>query len=155
SGSVIVGCDRHDPFDVSCDVVVVGSGAGGAVVASILAEAGQDVVVLEEGPYYRPEEYGAFRPTESLRRIWREAGLLTAFGIGQTPVIGLPAGRCVGGSSVLTGGVCFRIPSDVHAHWERELGLADLAEKSFESAYLDVERKIHVAEVPEGMRSRS
>ena len=72
-------------------------------MAATLAEAGLEVIVLEEGPYYRPDEYGAFRPTESMRRIFREGGLLAAFGLGQTPVIGLSAGRCVGGSSVLTG----------------------------------------------------
>jgi len=155
SRAVVVGRDLHRSFDESCDVVVIGSGAGGAVVASILAEAGHSVIVLEEGPYYTPEQYGAFRPTESLRRIWREAGLLTAFGLGQTPVIGLSAGRCVGGSSVLTGGVCFRIPSDVHHRWDRELGLSDLAEKHFDSAYREVERKIRVREVPADMRSRS
>jgi len=155
SPAVVVGRDLGKPFDETCDVVVVGSGAGGSVVASILAESGRRVIVLEEGPYYTPEQYGAFRPTESMRRIWREAGLLTAFGLGQTPVIGLSAGRCVGGSSVLTGGVCFRIPSDVHARWDRELGLCDLGEKHFESAYREVERKIHVAPVPEEMRSRS
>jgi choline dehydrogenase-like flavoprotein len=155
SNAVVVGRDLHRPFDETCDVVIVGSGAGGAVVASILAEAGYSVIVLEEGPYYTPEQYGAFRPTECMRRIWREAGLLAAFGLGQTPVIGLSAGRCVGGSSVLTGGVCFRIPSDVHERWDRELGLNDLAENHFESAYRDVERKIRVREVPEDMRSRS
>jgi choline dehydrogenase-like flavoprotein len=155
TGSVIVGRDLHASFDETCDVVIVGSGAGGSVMASILAESGQSVIVLEEGPYYTPAQYGSFRPTESMRRIWREAGLLTAFGLGQTPVIGLTAGRCVGGSSVLTGGVCFRVPSEVHARWDEELGLTDLAEKYFESAYLDIERKIQVAEVPENMRSRS
>jgi choline dehydrogenase-like flavoprotein len=151
----VVGRDLQKPFDETCDVVVVGSGAGGAVIASILAEAGQRVIVLEEGPYYTPEQYGSFRPTESMRQIWREAGLLAAFGLGQTPIIGLSAGRCVGGSSVLTGGVCFRVPSAVHAHWDRELGLADLAENAFESAYQEVERRVHVAEVPSEMRSRS
>jgi len=94
--AVVVGRKLTDGFDESCDVVIVGSGAGGSVMARFLAEAGQRVVVLEEGPYYTPKEYGAFRPTESLRRIWRESGLLTAFGLGQTPIIGLSAGRCVG-----------------------------------------------------------
>lgn len=153
--AVVVGRNLTDGFDETCDVVIVGSGAGGSVMAAILAEAGQRVIVLEEGPYYTPKEYGAFRPTESLRRIWRESGLLTAFGLGQTPIIGLSAGRCVGGSSVLTGGVCFRIPSDIHAHWVSELGLDDLSEKALEPAYLDVERKIQVAEVPRSMRSAS
>ncbi|NOZ86984.1 MAG: GMC family oxidoreductase [Deltaproteobacteria bacterium] len=39
------------------DVVVIGSGAGGAPVAAILAEAGADVVVLEKGPYYTNRDF--------------------------------------------------------------------------------------------------
>jgi choline dehydrogenase-like flavoprotein len=152
-GAVVEGREIGRGFDETCDVVIVGSGAGGAVMAAILSEAGERVIVLEEGPYYTPPEYGAFRPTESMRRLWRESGMLAAVGLGQTPVIGLSAGRCVGGSSVLTGGVCFRIPSEIHAHWVDELGLDDLSEKSLESAYADVERRIRVAEVPTSMRS--
>jgi choline dehydrogenase-like flavoprotein len=152
-GAVVEGRELGRGFDETCDVVIVGSGAGGAVMAAILAEAGQRVIVLEEGPYYRPAEYGAFRPTESMRRIWRESGLLAAIGLGQTPVIGLSAGRCVGGSSILTGGVCFRIPSEIHSHWVDELGLDELSEKSLEAAYADVEKRVRVAEVPASMRS--
>jgi len=154
-GPIVEGRGIQRGFDETCDAVIVGSGAGGAVIAAILAEAGQRVIVLEEGPYYTPAEYGAFRPTESMRRIWRESGLLTALGLGQTPVIGLSAGRCVGGSSVLTGGVCFRIPSQIHAHWVDELGLDELSEKSLESAYEAVERRIRVTEVPQSMRSEA
>lgn len=154
-GAVVEGREIGRDVGETCDVVIVGSGAGGAVMAAILSEAGQRVIVLEEGPYYTPAEYGAFRPTESMRRIWRESGLLAALGLGQTPVIGLSAGRVVGGSSVLTGGVCFRIPSEIHAHWVSELGLDDLSEKSLESAYLDVERRVKVKEVPASERSRA
>src|SRR5687768_4671702 len=52
-------CNRHDVpgGDLACDVVVVGSGAGGAVIASELAEGGLDVIVLEEGGYHRSEEF--------------------------------------------------------------------------------------------------
>ena len=153
--AIVSGRDLTSGFDEDCDVVIVGSGAGGAVMASILSEAGQRVVVLEEGPYYTPQEYGSFRPTESMRRIWREAGLLAAFGIGQTPVIGLSAGRCVGGSSVLTGGVCFRIPSAIHAEWVDDLGLSELSEKNMEAAYREVEERVRVKTVPVEARSRS
>lgn len=155
SESIVQGRQLPRGFDEGCDVVVIGSGAGGAVVAAHLAEAGQRVLVLEEGPYYKPEEYGSFRPTETMRRMWREAGSFAAMGLGQTPIIGLTVGRCVGGSSVLTGGVCFRIPSEVHATWVNELGLPELSEKNFEAAYLDVERRVQVKEVPAEARSRS
>ena len=40
-----------EPITLEADVVVVGSGAGGGVVAAALAEAGRSVVVLEAGPF--------------------------------------------------------------------------------------------------------
>ena len=122
-------------FTVDADVVVIGSGAGGAVAATLLAEAGRRVVVLEEGPYVRPEDYQRFLPSDSVRRLFREAGMTMALGIGQTPMISILAGRAVGGSSLLTGGVCFRIPGEVHHTWEKELGLPELSERAYESAY--------------------
>jgi choline dehydrogenase-like flavoprotein len=42
---------------LECDVVIVGSGAGGATMAAELAEAGRDVIVLEEGGYHPSEEF--------------------------------------------------------------------------------------------------
>jgi len=153
--NVIFGRDLTAPFEESCDVVVVGSGAGGAVMAATLAEAGKRVIVVEEGAYYRPEDYQRFAPSESVRRMFREAGMLMAFGIGQTPMISITLGRAVGGSSLLTGGVCFRIPSEVHHRWERDLGLTELSEQGYQEAYDDVEKKLEVTEVPVSMRSES
>ncbi len=153
--NVVAGRSLRGPFEESCDVVVVGSGAGGAVVAATLAEAGKRVVVVEEGAYYRPEDYQRFAPSESVRRLFREGGMVMAFGVGQTPMISITLGRAVGGSSLLTGGVCFRIPSEVHARWEHELGLSELSERAFEEAYADVEKKLDVTEVPASMRSES
>lgn len=152
---VIQGRDLRGPFEETADVVVIGSGAGGAVVAATLAEAGKRVVVVEEGPFYKPEDYQRFAPSESVRRMFREGGMVLAFGVGQTPMISITLGRAVGGSSLLTGGVCFRIPSDVHATWARERGLSEMSERSFERAYEEVEKRIDVTEVPEGMRSES
>ena len=155
SESIVHGRDLPRGFDEECDVIVIGSGAGGSVVAATLAESGRRVIVLEEGPYYRSDEYQRFKPSEALRRLFREAAMMTAFGIGQTPIIAIMMGRAVGGSSLLTGGVCFRIPGDVHDRWVRDLGLTELSEERFASAYDEVERRLRVTEVPAAMRSMS
>lgn len=155
SGSIVHGRDLPRGFDEECDVVVIGSGAGGAVAAATLAESGRRVIVLEEGPHYTSAEYQRFKPSESVRRLFREAGMVTALGIGQTPIISITMGRAVGGSSLLTGGVCFRVPGEVHHRWVRDLGMEELSEKSFAAAYDEVERRMHVTEVPVAMRSAS
>lgn len=155
SDPIVHGRDLPRGFDEDCDVVIVGSGASGSVVATLLAEQGLRVIVLEEGPYYRPRDYQTFKPSESIRRLFRESGMVTAFGVGQTPIISLTMGRAVGGSSLLTGGVCFRIPSNVHERWVSELGLTELGERDLEAAYDEVERRMMVREVPEDMRSLS
>ena len=142
-------------FRTSADAIVVGSGAGGAVVARELARAGMSVVVLEEGGDYEPSEYQAMRPTETFRRLAREAGLGLAVGLGDTPVISVLAGKCVGGSSVLTGGVCFRIPDDVLHDWNERLGLGDLTPEKLTPYFDEIERDLSVEVVPEALRSRS
>ncbi|AKT39411.1 GMC family oxidoreductase N-terminal domain-containing protein [Chondromyces crocatus] len=155
SEPIVDGRNLQVGFDEACDVVVIGSGSGGAVMATLLAEAGRRVIVLEEGPYYRPADYQRFLPSEAVRKIFREAGMATVFGVGQTPIISMMMGRGVGGSSLVTGGVCFRIPGEVHHHWTRDLGLSDLGERHLEEAYESVEKRLTVREVPEAMRSDS
>ena len=93
---IIEGRNERAPLALRADVVVVGSGAGGATVARELARAGKSVIVLEEGGHYTPERYGAMRPTESLRHLFRDAGLSVATGLGDTPIISVLAGRCFG-----------------------------------------------------------
>lgn len=138
---------RPGDLSLSADVVVVGSGAGGAVVAATLAEAGQRVLVLEEGGYYPPTETGAMRPSQQMRHLWRDAGLTFAVGVGDSPVINVMMGRCVGGSSALTGGVCFRTPDHVLRVWERERGLADFTPGHLEPYFAAVEQRVHVETV--------
>ena len=93
TGSILRGADRNQDLELDTDVVVVGSGAGGAVVAAELAEAGQRVVVLEEGRHVPPEKYAQYRPSESLRHLFRDASLSFALGVGDTPMINVMMGR--------------------------------------------------------------
>ena len=153
--AIVRGRDQDGDLDLDADVVVVGSGAAGSVVATHLAEAGQDVVVLEEGPHFTPEEYGRLRPSESMRNIWRDAGMSFAIGVGDSPTINVLMGRCVGGSSVLTGGVCFRIPDAVLDVWSRVHRLPGMTPAAMRPCFEDVEAAVHVEEVPVSMRSKS
>jgi choline dehydrogenase-like flavoprotein len=140
---------------IDADVVIVGSGAGGAVVACELAEAGQRVVVVEEGPHVPPERYSRMRPTESMRHVWKDGGLTMAIGLGDTPVVNVMMGSAVGGSSILTGGVCFRTPDSVLSTWSDVMGLSELTPAQMDACFASVERSVHVEDVPVSMRSRS
>jgi choline dehydrogenase-like flavoprotein len=153
--SLIEGKDLEDKdLSVDAEVVIVGSGAGGAVVAKELSEAGIDVVVLEEGPNVPASVYSKFRPTETLRHIGREAATTAVLGLGDTPIITVTAGRALGGSSLLTGGVCFRVPGSIHKKWV-DRGFELLSERELDAAFTAVERESSVAPVPEAMRSLS
>lgn len=149
------GRDERAPLSAEADVVVVGSGSGGAIVARELVRAGLDVIVLEEGGHHPPSAYAKHTPTETLRRMVREAGLGIAMGLGDTPLISVMAGRCVGGSSALTGGVCFRIPNDVLRGWSTDLKLTDMTPDALAPYFDELERDLSVETVPESLRSRS
>ncbi len=108
------------PEGEECDVVIVGSGAGGAAAASLLAEAGLDVIVLEAGGHYNRENYPA-DPLQAITSLYREAGLTIAEG---KPPVPIPVGRAVGGTTVINSGTCFRAPDEVLERWQREFGVS-------------------------------
>ena len=91
------------------DACVIGSGAGGAVVAKELAEGGMRVAVLEEGEWWDTDAFTA-RPREMSTRLYRDAGQLTT--VGNPPIV-LPLGRAVGGTTLVNSGTCFRTPGAV------------------------------------------
>jgi len=149
------GRDHSGDLDLDCGVVVVGSGSSGAVIACHLAEAGFDVIVVEEGGHTTPDEIARMRPSQTMRHLWREAGMTMAVGVRGSPMINVMMGRCVGGSSVMTGGVCFRIPEAVLREWRDDHGLSEFTPEALEACYADVEKVGHIAEVPVDMQSRS
>jgi choline dehydrogenase-like flavoprotein len=103
-----------------CDVAIVGSGAGGAVAAATLAEAGLDVIVLEAGAGYTRDSYPT-DPLEAIASIYRDGGLTIAEG---RPPIPVPVARTVGGTTVINSGTCFRTPDPVLETWRDRYGIA-------------------------------
>jgi choline dehydrogenase-like flavoprotein len=116
--------DVTGDLNLECGVVVVGSGAGGATVAAELAEAGVDVVVLEEGGYHATE---SFRPEtgRALRTLYRDGGGGATIG---RPSVLFAEGRCVGGSTVVNGGMSWRTPAGVLERWAKQDGVLEISE---------------------------
>ena len=127
---------------VEADVVVVGTGAGGAVMAKELAEAGLAVVMLEEGKYFERDSF-ADRPFARQRSMYRAGG--ATFSVGNVP-IPIPLGQTVGGSTTVNSGTCYRVPGRVLRHWRDDLGLDDFTEEALEPHFDKVERILGVAE---------
>jgi choline dehydrogenase-like flavoprotein len=133
------------PAGSSCDVIVIGSGAGGAFAARALARAGHDTVIVEEGERWTSERIRGAHPLDRFAGIYRDGGTTMALG---NPPIALPLGRAVGGTTVINSGTCFRPPTAVATAWHKEHGLA-LADLELLGARIaDVEATIGVAPAP-------
>jgi choline dehydrogenase-like flavoprotein len=145
SPAIPAGLTRESEVDadlrVECGVVIVGSGAGGATMAAELADAGVDVVVVEEGGYHPTESFTA-EAGRALRTLYRDGGIGLA--LGRPPVL-FSEGRCVGGSTVVNGGMSWRTPGRVLQRWATEEGVAAIGEQDMEPHFAKVESRISVA----------
>lgn len=135
-----------------CDVVVVGSGPAGATVARALAREGADVVVVEEGPWMTPDEFPDDMFT-ALTEMWREMGTQVTRTV---PPIPLLQGRLVGGSSVINGAICWRLPREVHEEWcEADPVLRDaLPWEELEQYQDEIESELHVSPTQRSIAGR-
>jgi choline dehydrogenase-like flavoprotein len=126
------------------EVLVIGSGAGGATTAAVLAEAGFDVLVVEEGEWV---EQGSVVPfsLEQMDRQYRSGGVTVALGL---PSIAYTEGRCAGGGTEINSGLYRRPPDDVLARWETDFGIVDLDHDEVATIADEVEQAINVSTVP-------
>ena len=126
-------------ISLACDVVVVGSGAGGATAAAVLAEHDLEVLVVEEGGYFDTADYSASM-VEMFARLTRNGGATVI--MGRRPVVYFE-GRCVGGTTTVNGGMCWRTPEKILDRWAREMGLVDLQPDRLAPRFEEVERTIN------------
>jgi choline dehydrogenase-like flavoprotein len=134
-----------DPLPPEAEIVVVGSGAGGGLIAAELGQHGHDVVLIEAGGLYTAATHTRFE-LEARHRLWWPVRHTD----GDDPVA-LLAGRCVGGSTVINTKVAMRAAAfDVAAFHERT-GLLGPGGAPFSPAdllpwYTAVERRLGVRE---------
>jgi choline dehydrogenase-like flavoprotein len=119
-GAIVRPTDAAGLLELSADVVVVGSGAGGGVVAARLAEAGLGVLVIEAGPYV-PE---TAMPTDELAafdRLYLDHGMTSTTDLG----VAILAGAAVGGGTLINWTTCIEPPAWIRAEWATDHGLTD------------------------------
>jgi choline dehydrogenase-like flavoprotein len=136
--------DVRRGFDVDADVVVVGSGAGGAVAAANLARAGLRTVVVEAGPRIEPADMGQEAPRFMARYFW-EGGLRTLDGTTHIPTL---QARCLGGSTVVNSAIMLALPDWVRRAWQAETGLELFTAPALDAAYARVFARTRVAPTP-------
>jgi choline dehydrogenase-like flavoprotein len=138
----------HWPSRTTADVVVVGSGAGGAMVARTLARAGLVTVVLEEGRRFTVEEFRTRPALERFTALYRDGGATVALG---RPPVALPIGRGVGGTTLVNSGTCYRTPAAVLRSWRDDHGVALADPAAFDPLLDEVETTLQVAAVPDAV----
>lgn len=111
-------------LELDCDVCVVGSGAGGGTAAAVLAGAGLDVVVLEAGPYDDDADFDGAE-LAGYRRYLGNASAAT-----HDQAIGILAGACLGGGTVVNYTTSFRTPDEVREEWASH-GVAAFTSETF------------------------
>ncbi len=134
---------------LSCDAVVVGSGAGGSVVADCLAGAGYDVLVVEQGPLESSE---TFKQNEMrmMQKLFQQSGTAATRDLSFV----LLAGRGAGGGTTVNWNTCLRPPKRILAEWENDYGIAGLAGREFEAHLDEVWHRIKV-NAAESQRNRN
>jgi choline dehydrogenase-like flavoprotein len=136
--------DVRSGFDVEADVVVVGSGAGGAVAAANLARAGLRTVVVEAGPRLIPADMKIDVPRFMARYFW-EGGLRAIGGTTQIPTL---QARCLGGSTVVNSAIMLELPGWVRRAWQEETGFDLFTGPALDAAYARVFARTRVAPTP-------
>jgi choline dehydrogenase-like flavoprotein len=128
------------------DVVVVGSGPSGAVVARELTEAGQRVVLLEEGPPFTPADF-SLDGALSMARTLREGGLRTTAGT----VMPTMQAICLGGGSLVNSAICVRAPEFVLDRWCSDFELAHTRRTDLDPHYDAVGAFLGISPTPENV----
>ena len=126
------------------EIVVVGSGPGGAITACLLAEAGREVLLLEEGSYLGLDSCRPFSVEEMVQK-YRNGGQTVAMGANKIAYV---EGRCVGGGSEINSGLYHRTPPAILETWKKEFRVEGATEKEMRPYFEACEADVSVSPAP-------
>lgn len=137
--SMIDGARQVQDQVISADVVIIGSGAGGATAAEIFSRAGRKVVIVEEGALNTSRDFDldeakayASLYQENLTRSTVDGG------------IAILQGRTVGGTTVVNWTASFRTPPQTLAYWQERFGTQGLNETTLTPWFERIEKKLNI-----------
>jgi len=140
------GTEINKNIEEFCDYVIIGSGAAGGVCAKVLAENGQEVVVLEEGPYIKTEEFTA-NTWQAMKTLFRDCGNTVMLGKSIIPFI---QGCCVGGTTTINAAICWRLPEDVYDFWKKHYGIGEVINyEKLNKCFAEIEKELNIHPVSE------
>jgi choline dehydrogenase-like flavoprotein len=143
TGKIFAAADLRQGIDISCDVCIIGSGAGGSIVAAGLAARGLDVVVLEEGGHYGRADFDGDE-AKAYSSFYRDRGTFATADLTMT----ILQGRTVGGGTTVNWTTCFRTPDAILDIWRESCG-SQLTRELLTPHWEAVEQRLGVQEWPE------
>jgi len=141
--------DYSCDFSDEADVVVVGSGPGGAVAARELAARGRRVVLIEEGPPFTPADY-SLDGGLAMARTLREGGLRATTGT----VMPTMQAKALGGGSLINSAICVKAPEFVLERWCSDYELTHTTRADLDPHYDAVGAYLGISPVPEDVQGR-
>jgi choline dehydrogenase-like flavoprotein len=128
------------PAKLACDVAIIGSGAGAGITAELMARAGLDVVIIEEGPLRSSSD---FKQQEALAypSLYQESAARKT----SDKAISILQGRCVGGSTTVNWTSSFRTPPATLAYWQQHFGLTGYTDAALAPYFSQAETRLGVS----------
>ena len=127
------------PATLTCDVAIVGSGAGAGITAELLTAAGLQVVIVEEGPLRSSSDFRQLE-SDAYPQLYQEsANRKTA-----DKAITILQGRCVGGSTTVNWTSSFRTPSSTLAYWAERFVLPEMNDDVLSPYFAQAERRLSI-----------
>lgn len=127
------------PESISCDVAIIGSGAGAGITAELLTKAGLTVVIVEEGQLKSSSDFRQKEP-EAYASLYQEnAGRKT-----KDKGITILQGRSVGGTTTVNWTSSFQTPPDALKYWQDRFGLKEYSSESLTPYFEQAQTRLNI-----------
>ncbi len=128
------------PEKIVCDVAIIGSGAGAGITAELLAKAGLQVVMIEEGPLKSSTDFNQIE-SEAYPSLYQESAARKT----EDKAITILQGRCVGGSTTVNWTSSFRTPASTLRFWQEKFGLSGYSVDALAPYFAQAEQRLNIS----------